>query len=82
MCDDVDSARPNGGVQRRAVESGTALDTKSRPKMPPISSRCARPLQRLVRRVRRWWFFLPIIVAMNLCTLMTSQTMRAAAVPG
>jgi hypothetical protein len=44
--------------------------------------RGARPLQRLVRRARRWWFCLPVIVAMSLCTLTTSQTMRAAAVPG
>jgi hypothetical protein len=35
-------------VQRRAVEIGTALSTKSRSKIAPISGRNARPLQRLV----------------------------------
>ena len=36
-------------VQRRAVEIGTAIGTKSHFKIAPISWREARPLQRLVR---------------------------------
>jgi hypothetical protein len=38
-------------VQRRAVESGTTLGTKSHFKIAPISWRRARPLQRRVRRL-------------------------------
>jgi len=43
------------GVQRRAVEIGTAIGTKPRSKIAPISWREARPLQRLVGRARRFW---------------------------
>ncbi len=37
-------------VQRRAIESGTAAGTRPPSKIARISSRCARPLQRRVRR--------------------------------
>jgi hypothetical protein len=36
-------------VQRRAFKIALTLGTNSRSKMPPISRRNARPLQRLVR---------------------------------
>jgi hypothetical protein len=38
-------------VQRRAVEIGITVSTKSLSKIAPISGRVARPLQWLVRRV-------------------------------
>jgi hypothetical protein len=42
----------NGGVQRRAVESEIMLGTKSVSKMPLVSWREARPLQRDGRPAR------------------------------
>jgi len=50
---DIDEGRPNGRVQRRAVQNERAVETKPVSKMQTISLREARPLQRDGRPARR-----------------------------